>query len=95
MRLPVFALLRLAVRVAPAAMGLSRSRAAALRGFRQGLAEMGVPPEAVKELARHYPELPWGRAVTQRRREVVRSGPRQEVFPTASAKGPGGRRPAD
>lgn len=46
---------RLTGRLALTALQLSHARRQALGGFRRGLAEQGVPPQAIEELCATYP----------------------------------------
>jgi len=47
--------------------GFKRARKAALRGFERGLAEMGVPPAAIKQLVSAYPDLDLKESTNRRR----------------------------
>jgi hypothetical protein len=55
-------LARLAVPLATA----RRSRRRAIRSFRSALAETGLPPQAIEELAEVYPDLPLGDLISHR-----------------------------
>ena len=57
MRFPIWQAARLAAKLAVAVAALRGSRKRALQGFRQGLAEMGLPEDAIRELSRSYPAL--------------------------------------
>ncbi len=48
---------RLTGKLALTAMRLSHARRQALGGFRRGLAEQGVPGEAIEELCAAYPAI--------------------------------------
>ena len=62
------AAVRLAFRVLLQAWSFARFRRAAVRGFRRGLEEAGVPPEAAAKLAASYPDFDLQAAIGRRRR---------------------------
>ncbi len=62
-------------KLALVAGGLKRARRQALRGFRQGLAEMGVPAGAAEALAEAYPHLDVEDFVRGRRNKADETAP--------------------
>jgi len=56
------------------ASSLRRWRRQAIRGFRRGLEEYGVPPVAAEELAAAYPDFSIGDAVGRRRPREIGNG---------------------
>jgi len=57
---------RLAFRVLLQARSLARFRREAVRGFRRGLEEAGVPAEAAAELSASYPDFDLQAAIGRR-----------------------------
>jgi len=55
--LPVGSMARLLFRVGRALGGFAGARRKAMKGFRRGLMEMGVPADAAAELTRVYPRV--------------------------------------
>ena len=64
MGIPVCAIGKLLLRLGPSLLGLTRARKQAVRGFREGLADCGLPPAAIEELAEAYPSLDLRAALT-------------------------------
>ena len=60
------AAVRLAFRVLLQAWSFARFRRAAVRGFRRGLEEAGVPPEAAADLTGSYPDFDLKAAISRR-----------------------------
>lgn len=53
-----FSIVRLAGRLSVVLLVTGASRWRAVRAFRRGLADAGLPPEAIRELTRAFPRLP-------------------------------------
>ena len=54
---PILKTGKLLARLAMIGVTLARSRRSAVGGFRRGLADMGVPPDAIDELSAAYPDI--------------------------------------
>ncbi|MBM3472559.1 MAG: hypothetical protein FJX75_04705 [Armatimonadetes bacterium] len=63
---------RLVFRMMLQASALGRWRRQAIKGFRQGLEESGVPPAAAEELAAAYPDFNVRAAIAGRRSQEPR-----------------------
>ena len=55
MSIPVCAIGKLLLRLGPSLLGLTRARKQAVRGFREGLADCGLPPQPSRNWRRPTP----------------------------------------